>query len=268
MSIQSVLDLVGQWTQIPDPVFNAVLVVFVVVVLIAFFILLFISAPYGKQDREGWGPGIPMRLGWVLLELPAVVVFAYYFFQGDKAWNIVPLVLFALWQIHYIHRTFIYPFQIRVKPGATYKILLILIGVFLNSINGYLNGIYLSQWADHLTNTWLLDWRFIIGVIFFFTGFFIAKQSDRILRNLRKPGETGYKIPKGGFYRWISCPNYMGELLEWLGFAIAAWSLPALLFFLYSAANLVPRAMTSHSWYKDTFSDYPSNRKALIPGLL
>lgn len=35
------------------------------------------------------------------------------------------------------------------------------------------------------------------GVILFCTGMFINLQADHILRNLRKPGETGYKIPRG-----------------------------------------------------------------------
>lgn len=36
-----------------------------------------------------------------------------------------------------------------------------------------------------------------VGVILFCTGMFINLQADHILRNLRKPGETGYKIPRG-----------------------------------------------------------------------
>ena len=51
-----------------------------------------------------------------------------------------------------------------------------------------------------------------------------------ILRNLRAPGETGYKIPVGGLFRWVSSPNYFGELLEWTGWAIATWSIPGVAF--------------------------------------
>ena len=39
--------------------------------------------------------------------------------------------------------------------------------------------------------------RVVIGTFLFFLGFLINQHSDHILRNLRKPGETGYKIPKG-----------------------------------------------------------------------
>ena len=100
-------------------------------------------------------------------------------------------------------------------------------------------------------------------------GFALAKHSDAILRSLRQPGETGYKIPYGGAYRWVSCPNYLGELLQWVGFAIASWSLPGLAFACFTAANLVPKALSSHRWYKEHFAgDYPSDRKAIFPGLI
>ena len=90
-------------------------------------------------------------------------------------------------------------------------------------------------------------------------------NSDAILRNLRKPGETGYKIPRGGFFRFVSAPNYLGELIEWSGWALATWSLPGLAFLLWTAANLVPRAISNHKWYVSTFPDYPRERKAILP---
>ena len=59
---------------------------------------------------------------------------------------------------------------------------------------------------------------------FFRAGMWINIQSDGILRNLRKPGETNYKIPKGGLFRYVSGANFLGEIAEWSGFAIAAGS--------------------------------------------
>jgi len=45
------------------------------------------------------------------------------------------------------------------------------------------------------------------------------------------------------------------------------WSLPALSFAIWTAANLGPRARTHHRWYQQTFADYPPERRALIPKL-
>jgi protein-S-isoprenylcysteine O-methyltransferase Ste14 len=65
----------------------------------------------------------------------------------------------------------------------------------------------------------------------------------------------------------VTCPNYLGEILEWLGFALATWSLAGLAFALYTAANLAPRAFANHRWCREQFPDYPKNRKALFPFL-
>ena len=88
------------------------------------------------------------------------------------------------------------------------------------------------------------------------------------MRRLRRSGEDGYKIPDGGLYRWVSCPNYLGEILAWTGWAIAAWSLAFLAFAVFTVANLLPRALANHRWYRQTFPDYPASRRALLPFLL
>jgi len=84
---------------------------------------------------------------------------------------------------------------------------------------------------------------------------------------LRRPQESGYKIPYGGLFRWVSCPNYLGEIVIWTGWAVTTWSLPGLAFALWTATNLIPRARANHRWYRNYFPDYPASRKALLPGL-
>jgi 3-oxo-5-alpha-steroid 4-dehydrogenase 1 len=99
-------------------------------------------------------------------------------------------------------------------------------------------------------------------------GFATNVWADGALRGLRGPGETGYKIPHGGLYEWVSCPNYLGEIVEWTGWGIAAWSPAGLLFALYTVANLAPRALAHHAWYRRSFPQYPPRRKALVPFVL
>jgi steroid 5-alpha reductase family enzyme len=137
--------------------------------------------------------------------------------------------------------------------------------IFFNLINASLNGYYLGYLSKGYPADWLLDPRFIIGIIIFILGFFTNQISDQILLNLRKGGKTGYYIPTGWLYKYVSCPNFLGEIMEWTGFAIMAWNLPALSFALWTAANLIPRALAHHKWYKQTFPDYPKSRKAVIP---
>ena len=230
--------------------------------------LFFISAPYGRYARPKWGFMIPRRWAWVIMETPAVVVPLYYFVVSDRRAQLVPIIFFMLWQAHYFWRSYIFPFRLRVKKGAGDPITIILFAFIFTSSNGYLQGRWLFHLGPELGVEWLYDPRFIIGLLLFVGGYFINHQSDEILRNLRKPGETGYKVPHGGAYRWVTCPNYLGELIEWIGWAILTWSWAGVAFAVWTAANLLPRALEHHKWYHETFDDYPKERKALIPYLL
>ena len=231
--------------------------------ILTFISLFFITAPYGRHGRGGWGPEVNQRLGWVLMELPACVLWLAIFFMGEHALEVAPLVLMSLWQVHYINRTFIFPLRIKAE-GKTTPFSIVLTAVVFNSLNAYINARWVSH-LGHYDGSWLFDVRFIVGALLFALGFAINQHADWVLMNLRKPGETGYKIPRGGLYTYITCPNYFGEVLEWTGFAIASWSLPGLAFALYTFANLAPRARDHHRWYKQKFSDYPSERRVLIP---
>ena len=77
-----------------------------------------------------------------------------------------------------------------------------------------------------------------------------------------------YKIPEGFMFRYVSFPNYFGEILEWMAFAIMTWSLAGLSFMIWTMANLVPRAIKGHQWYHNKFESYPKNRKAIFPFII
>jgi len=252
----------------PSETWNLVLLGVYVLAAVSFVSLLFFPAPYGRHDKGKAGPQIDTRLAWVLMEAPASLVFAYFFLTGERPLTTVPLLLFAMWQLHYFHRAFIYPFRIEVRPGSGTTLATALMGSAYCTANGYLNGSFVSTYGTHLDSAWLADPRFAIGVAVFAYGYFLNKQSDAILRRLRKPGQRGYSIPYGGGYRWVSSPNYLGELITWVGFAIASWSPAGLSFVVMTAANLVPRALTNHRWYQREFADYPPERKAIFPGVL
>ena len=227
--------------------------------------LVFVSAPYGRHTRAGWGPTLPVRWGWVLMELPCVVVFAAFFFTGEHSASLVPLVLLGFWQLHYLNRTFIFPFRLRAGDRRM-PLLIPVLAIVFNVLNAWIN----ARWIGHLGTyaaDWLTDPRFVIGALVFLGGWAGNLHSDAVLRGLRAPGETGYKIPRGGLYRWVSAPNYLCEIVEWCGWALMTWSPAGLAFALYTAANLAPRAWSNHRWYQDKFEDYPEQRKALVPYL-
>jgi steroid 5-alpha reductase family enzyme len=105
-------------------------------------------------------------------------------------------------------------------------------------------------------------------MIVFIAGFSVNQAADSKLISLRAGGAKGYFIPGGKLFKNVSCPNFLGEIIEWTGYAIMTWSLPGVSFAVWTAANLIPRALHHHKWYHDTFADYPAERKAIIPGVL
>ena len=250
------------------PIYTWAVLGVVVLGIVGFVLLLFISAPYGRHVRPGWGPTMKAKWLWVLMEAPSPISFAVVYFMSENATATVPLILLTMFMVHYVNRSFIYPFRMRggdkqepIFTGA--------VALAFNTANGSTNAYAITELSPHLLGTaWLADPRFILGLVLFTSGFVINQQSDAILMNLRKPGERGYKIPYGGLYRWISSPNYFGEIVEWIGFALAAWTVPAWVFAWFTASNLVPRALSNHRWYLEHFGDYPKERRAIIPFVL
>lgn len=238
-----------------------------------FAALFYLPAAYGRHGAERsrwWGPGMNTRMAWLIMEAPSSVGFALIFFLGDRSLEVVPLLFLVLWQAHYFHRTFIFPFTIKVRPGQTTPVGIPLMAIITNCIVSFLNASILS-WSTIRANyelSWLTDPRFVLGLALFAFGWHVNRKADAMLAALRKPGETGYKIPRGWLYERISCPNYFGELLIWTGWSIATWSWAGAAFVLVTAANLVPRAIQNHQWYHEKFADYPRQRKAVIPYLL
>lgn len=249
-----------------DPIFNILLITWMSIALAIFVALFFITAPYGRHLKSGWGPSLNSRLGWVIMEAWSPLIIAFCFVMGSAPVTAASICFLTLWEAHYLHRAFIYPFSLTTS-NTNMPLSVVLSGIFFNFTNAYINGYYVFTLSGGYANSWLGDPRFIAGAAVFIAGFVINRHADYILTHLRQPGEKDYKIPQGGLYKWISCPNYLGEILIWCGWALATWSLAGLSFALWTIANLAPRARSHQSWYHKTFSEYPAERKTLLPGL-
>lgn len=246
-------------------VFRVLVLVWIAVAIATFAVLLRVRAPYGRHTRAGWGPTIGHRLGWFTMELPALLILPILALVGPNPKNPTLWVFVALWLVHYVHRTLIFPLRIP-DTGKRMPIAIVLSAIFFNAVNGWMNGYYFGFLGPAYSESWLVDWRFSSGAALFVAGFVINLHSDTVLLRLRRSGR--YEMPQDGLFRFVSCPNYLGEIIEWTGFAVMTWSPAAAAFALWTTANLVPRALSNHRWYKERFEDYPATRAALIPGLL
>ncbi len=247
--------------------FELFVVIWIAFAVILFPILLKTTAPYGRHTKRDWGMSVSNRLGWIIMEFPALIVFAYFFFNSPVKERGVSWIFLTLWAFHYLNRSLIFPFRIKTT-GKEMPVVIMTLAIFFNLVNGYVNGYYFGTIMPLYPLSWLWNIRFILGLILFIGGLVINWISDKILIDLRKDSSNGYSIPRGFLFNYISCPNFFGEIIEWTGFALMAWSLPAFSFVVWSFTNLVPRALDHHRWYHITFEDYPKNRKAIIPYIL
>ena len=107
-----------------------------------FVLLLFVSAPYGRHSREGWGPTIPERLAWVVMETPAALVMPALLLASSRSTDPWSWVFVILWEVHYVHRSWIYPFR-RASTQKRMPLVVVVMGILFNLTNGYVNAAYL-----------------------------------------------------------------------------------------------------------------------------
>ena len=234
--------------------FDIFLLAMAITAVPVFIALFFIDAGYGKFYNSKWGPAVNNRLGWVLMESPVFfAMLALWWFSGRRT-DTARLVFFLLFELHYFQRSFVFPTLIRGNGKMPLSI--ILMAVIFNLLNAAMQGgwiFYVSE-PGHYTTDWLTSPQFIAGTLVFFAGMFINIQSDSIIRGLRKPGDTKHYLPKKGLYKYVTSANYLGEFIEWCGFAILTWSWSGALFAVWTFANLAPRAARIYDRYKKEFA--------------
>ena len=247
-------------------------------VFVAPILTYLLPAYYGRYTGK-YTMAIPANISWILQESPAFLIPAFCCMGGEVSH--VNQILLGMLCLHYFQRSFIYPMLLRTKNPVPISITFF--ALLFCTYNGYLQGLSLSTGPQYAPST-LNSPHFIIGSILFLAGMAGNMHSDSILRNLRKPGESGYKIPFGGMFNYVSAANYFCETIEWTGFAIACWNLSSgapifsvpsfandtflVAFVIYTVSNLFPRALSHHEWYHQKFENYPKTRKAFIPYLI
>ncbi len=248
-------------------IFYNLLYAWIALGIFTFFLLLRKTAPYGRHTSENWGPMIPNQWGWVLMEGFAPIFISYWFFTGDVIKTGASYFFYALYMGHYIYRSYIFPFRLKTT-GKKMPLFIPGSALFFNLSNTFFIGYFLGYIGGNYASDYFYTPRFIAGLCIFIAGVFINVKSDNMLMLLRQPGDTGYKIPQGFLFEKISCPNLFGEIVEWFGYALMMGSLPAWSFAIWTFVNLVPRALDHHKWYRQKFSEYPPERKAVLPHVL
>ena len=246
--------------------FIGFLIFWVLVAIVSFIYLFFVDAPYGRHIRSGWGKNISARAGWVVMESPCVILMMIYAYIMRDQLLLVHLIFLSIWLFHYIHRSFIYPFVIDMT-NPKMPISIAASAFFFNIVNVNIQAIGIFYFTEYAQD-WIHSLVFYFGLLIFFIGMFINIKSDYLIVALRREKGPGYHLPNTFMHKYISAPNYFGEIIEWIGWAVLTWSISGFVFALWTIANLFPRALAHHKWYQEKFDDYPKNRKAIIPGII
>jgi len=242
--------------------------------VMVFFFLLRAPVPYGRHAASHYqflpmGPLIPATISWSLQESPSLIIPLYFLVTSDMPsfWNALLLSCMighyfnrfqVLFPSSHISRAIIYP--CRLSKARPVPLFVTVLAFLFCAVNGYLQGRALMLFTRGP------DLLLVSGIFLFCLGLWINISSDNELLRLRSKGSYG--MPRGGLFDLVSCPNYLGEIIEWAGFAIACSNLVSWTFAWCTTANLVPRALQHDAWYRSKFEEYPKRRKALIPWLL
>ncbi|KAK8748600.1 hypothetical protein OTU49_015883, partial [Cherax quadricarinatus] len=234
----------------------------------AFLTLVLPEAPYGRYTNYKFGFGVPVKLAWCLQECPSFIIPVCLVVYGKQTAyrGVVNQMCLGMFVMHYFQRSFIYPLVMKSQRPVPF---LTFFCAFLTcSYNGILHGLYFVNFCHYKNEEWMYSPTFYIGFALFLYGMKINLGADSTLKNLRSGNETGYKIPTGGLFERISCPNYFGEIVEMWGYALASLAPPAAAHAVFTTLFLSRRALQHHQWYLKKFEDYPKNRKAIFPFLL
>lgn len=248
-------------------IFNYLIWGMTAMAVVVFVSLYFVNAGYGQFRTKQWGWSINNKVAWMLMEVPVFLVMLFIWWQSPCKWVLPQLVLFGLFQLHYFQRSFIFPCLMTGKSRMPLAVMLM--GVTFNVINGLMQGggLYWFPNPDFAEGAqYLTRWNAICGIALFIIGLVVNWHSDHVIRHLRQPGDTNHYLPQKGMYRYVTSANYLGELMEWVGFALSAATPVAWVFPLWTAANLVPRARAINKRYREEFgNEAVGNRKSVIP---
>jgi hypothetical protein len=149
---------------------NILYLILILIAIIVYIALFHVDAGYGKFFNPRWGPSIGNRAGWILMEAPAFIVMLIIYLASParQMGSVVPLVFLLLFELHYFHRTFVFPFLLRGNNSMPLSV--ILMGACFNGGNAVLQGYCLFGTFAPLPfeprpDSWLHSIPFLSGLI-------------------------------------------------------------------------------------------------------
>ena len=178
-------------------------------------------------------------------------------------------IFFVLICLHFLKREyetlFVHRFSLATMPFFK---------IFKNSAHYWvLAGLNIAPWiyypsaptATNKPDPFLL----YPGLILYVIGEIGTFSAHQTLRNLRSLGGKERGIPRGFFFDLVTCPNYMFEVLVWIGlYLISGLSWSIVVFLAIGVAQMALWAKKKEKIYRAEFPDkYKRKRYVMLPGL-
>lgn len=231
----------------------------------------------GQLYLKDLGP----QIGWTTVFLAEyagpLVIYLYVYgrpwiFYGETANAPVSqtvTIAAACWTFHYAKRLFETLFVHRFSHGT-----MPVMNLFKNCSYYWLFTLYVAYHVNHPQFTSPSPLQVYLSLAAFLVSEVGNLSVHVLLKDLRPPGTTVRKIPYPtgnaltSLFNYVSCPNYTYEFFSWASFTVMTSCLPAGIFALAGLYQMSVWALGKHRNYKKEFSDYPKNRKAIIPFIL
>lgn len=187
---------------------------------------------------------------------PLFFLFPTLFYGAEVEHGLAQKLACGYWVFHYAKRIF-ETFFVHTFSHGTMPIR----NLYKNCSYYWLFAAAVSYFVNHPLFTSPPETRVLFGIVFGMLCQASNLYCHVILTNLRKPGEKGYKIPKGFLFEYITCANYSAEIYGWLGFNIATQSVMGVLFMLAGAFQMTIWALAKHKRLKTIFNGKDGNEK-------
>ncbi|KAF5565441.1 enoyl reductase [Fusarium phyllophilum] len=206
--------------------------------------------------------------GPIIFHALAVAARPYIYRNGDGEMSRTQWTTFAMIMLHFFKREyetlFVHKFSANTMPWKN---------IFKNSffywaVSGVLcaYSIYHPNSLAAKADIPAID---AVGVALYYFGELMNALVHRYLSSLRSTGGTERKIPVGYGFGIVTCPNYLYEVLAWVGVILVSRDWTVAFFISIGAAQMISWAKGKERAYRKEFGDrYKKKRYVIFPGLI
>ncbi len=220
---------------------------------------------YSKFASRAAALALPSRVGMLILYAPSVVLFPCMLLAHGVEWTTWHLVTAALISLHFAKRC-LEALYVHRYSGVMNLESVVFICLWYSAATGFLGYVAATEVDAELIASPAFHPWYLLGALAWIAGTGLNYLHHELLARLRAPGETGYKLPTAGLFRWIACPHYLAELLAWWGYALVFHHVAAAALAVIMTGYLFGRADSTLRWYRDRLGHaVPRDWKRIVP---